>query len=418
MSFRNPLNFIKKANRSFNVYLENYKRINGFLNAYGNNQKKIEDFLAVYRENQKTTDEFLAVYRENQKKTEEFMERYGRNQEKNEALLSVLLDVYGENQEKIDRFQEKTNDFVDSIVSIKGDLKKASDRFNNNYDSCKEYFFNGDEHLFKMRDTDKFFQMCFFNGIKLLSYSIPENRFYLETGDGIKLVTNNRFYTIEEIFARDGYSLPQLDQFKEFVVFDIGMNRGYASLKFANYDSCKAVYGFEIDNDTYNFAIENFNLNPELSHKIKPHRFGLSNENTHVDLYTLPGYDGVTTTELEFTNVQAEWLREKENMKIKKGKVKEAGSVISDIIENNKIKSNIVLKIDTEGSEVKIIDNLISKGVLDKVDLVMGEGHLESENLESKFSGFKDISKFHKPSTIHNFYYVRKQFYHALPLAR
>ncbi len=60
----------------------------------------------------------------------------------------------------------------------------------------------------------------------------------------------------------DGYSVPQLYQFKEFVVFDIELNRGYAALKFANLDSCKAVYGFKINDDTYDFALENFNLNP------------------------------------------------------------------------------------------------------------------------------------------------------------
>ncbi|MCE7697894.1 MAG: hypothetical protein K8E24_003330, partial [Methanobacterium paludis] len=149
------MKFIEKANKSFNLFLENYDRIFKFLNAYEKNHKK-------------------------------------------------TLDEYG---------------------AIKNDLKEVVDTVNQNYFECKDYFFNGEEHLFKL-NTDDFFKMCFFNDIKLLSYSPSENRIYLKTEDGIVLVTNNRYGTIKEIFARNGYSVPALYQFKEFVVFDVGMNRG------------------------------------------------------------------------------------------------------------------------------------------------------------------------------------------------
>ena len=307
---------------------------------------------------------------------------------------------------------------VDSYVSIKENLEKAIEIFNKNYYTSKEYFFNGDEDSFKMMDTDHFFQMCFFNNIKLLSYSPSENRIYLKTEDGLILSTNNRFYTIKEIFAHNGYSVPQINLFKEFVVFDIGMNRGYASLKFANYESCKEVYGFEINNETYNFALENFNLNPTISHKIKPYNFGLSNVDEEVDIYCLPGSDGVTTTEPEFTDYQYEWIKGKKDMKIKKAKVKKASAVIADIINNNQISSNIILKIDTEGSEHKIIDDLINKGILDRIDLIIGESHLKSGNLDDKLTGFKNVYKNYHNDIIYSFCYVKEKFYKVLPLSK
>ena len=363
--FKNPFNFIKKANKTFNIYLANHKKLEAFLGSYGENRKKTE------------------------------------------AFWNAFLDIYGENQ-------EKTEAFIDYVQE---DLKMAIETFNKNYNSCKEYFFNGNEDLFKHMDTDQFFQMCFFNNIKLLSYSPAENRIYLKTEDGLLLITNNRFYTIKEIFAKDGYSVPQLHLFKEFVVFDIGMNRGYAALKFANFDACKAVYGFEINDETYNFALENLEVNPSISHKIKPYNFGLSDENADVDIYCLPGSDGVTTTELQFTDTQSEWLKRKEKMEIKKAKVKEASLVIEDIIKNEDINSNIVLKIDTEGSEHKIIDNLINKDILDKVDLIMGENHLESEDLDKKLVGFKNVYKIYHNDTIYSFCYVKDKYYKVLPLS-
>ncbi|MBP1946670.1 FkbM family methyltransferase, partial [Methanobacterium petrolearium] len=368
-----------------------------------------------------------------QEKTETFLnglsDKHEQNQEKTETFLNGLSDIYKQNQEKTETFlnglsdkheqnQEKINSFMDSYISIRENLKTAIDIFNKNYDICKGYFFNGDEDSYQMMDTDDFFQMCFFNNIKIISHSPSENRIYLETEEGIKLMTNNRFYTIKEIYARDGYSAPQLYQFKEFVVFDVGMNRGYAALKFANYDSCKAVYGFEINQETYDFALKNFDLNPNLAHKINPYNFGLSDKNGEIDIYCLQGFDGITTTELEFTNLQSEWLKGKKQMKIKKAKVKEASTVLSDIIKNEKINCNIVLKIDTEGSEHEIIDNLINNEVLNKVDLIIGENHLLGEDLDEKLVGFKNISKTFHTDTIYSFCYVKDIHFKPLPLAK
>ena len=396
VSFKNPLNFIKKANRTFNVYLGNYKRIDSFLNSYERNQEKTETLLNT----------LLNQHEENQEKTNKFLDNYQKNQTQNKQFT----EKYKHNQKKI-------NDCIDSYNSIKEKLNRAIETFNENYDICKGYFFNGDEDTYQMMNTDDFFQMCFFNNIKLLSHSPSENRIYLETEDGIKLLTNNRFYTIKEIYARDGYSVPQLYQFKEFVVFDIGMNRGYAALKFANYDSCKTVYGFEINQETYDFALENLDLNPELAQKIKTYNFGISDKDDEIDIYCLPGSDGITTAELEFTNIQSEWLKGKEQMKIKKAKIKEASAIILDVIKNDNINSNIVLKIDTEGSEHKILDNLIDNNVLDKVDLIMGENHL-GEDLDEKLVGFKNIGEKFYANNIHSFCYVKDEYFNKLPQAK
>lgn len=367
---KNPLNFIKKANRTFNLYLENYKKIDAFLNTYNKDEEKMNRSLKVY----------------------------ARNQKKMESLFSAFLDLYVENQEKLDG------------------LKNTLDTLKGNYTSSKKYFYKGEEQLFKMMDTDDFFQMCHFNNIKLISHSPAENKIYLKTEDGLILATNNHYHTVREIFTRGVYNIPQLHQFKEFVVFDIGMNRGYAALKFSNFDSCKAVYGFEINDETYNLALENFNLNPSLNHKITPYNYGLSNQDEDVDIYYLPGSDGVTNTELEFTNLQSEWLRGKEQLKTKKAKVKEAGSVISHILEKENITSNIVIKIDTEGSEHKILDNLILEGVMDKVDLIMGEVHLQSVDLDEKLVNFINIYKKFHSDTICSFAYTKPEFYQELTL--
>ncbi len=350
MNLKNPINLLKKANKSFNLYLKDRIETNKIIKRYAKDQKKIKEFFEANSVREANlTDK-----------------------------INLLADLYSKN---------------------------------------KYYFFNGEEHLFESMDTDTFFKMCFCNNIKLLAFSHNENRILLETEDGIKFFTNNRFWTIDSVFARNEYSIPQLYTFSDFVVLDIGMNRGYASLKFANFDSCSAVYGFEIDPNTYNLALENFNLNPKLNNKIHPFNFGLYDEDKELDLFYIPGYDGITTTNIEFAKTQSEWVSQKDLMKIKKANVKEAGKVISYIIEKEN-KSNIVLKIDTEGAESKIIDNLIENNLLEKIDMIIGEIHLETEDLEEKLLGFKRVHKNFASESIYTLCMVKKEYYNPLNKAK
>ena len=167
--------------------------------------------------------------------------------------------------------------------------------------------------------------------------------------------------------------------FDEFVVFDVGMNRAYASLWFAKFDNCKAVYGFEIDYETYGKALSNINLNPKLSSKITMYNFGLSDKDEDVDLYYVNGCDGVNTMLQEVAEIQPE-LQDENKLNTKKVRVKKASDILSNLIKENNITSNIVLKIDTEGAEYKIIADLIESNVISKVDVILGEGHLFKEN--------------------------------------
>ena len=49
------------------------------------------------------------------------------------------------------------------------------------------------------------------------------------------------------------------------------------------------------------------------------------------------------------------------------------------------------LKIDTEGAEYKILEDLYNSGVLNKIDLLMGECHFGIEKLEGYLNDFNPI---------------------------
>ena len=307
---------------------------------------------------------------------------------------------------------------LDKLGDINNDLNHAVKLYVDNYNECKRCFFNDNENLLKKYlNTDDLFRICYFNNIKFLSYSPSENKILLQTKDGIIIATNNRFYTIKEVIGFDGYSVPQLYQFDDFIVFDIGMNRAYASLRFALFENCSKVYGFEIDEDTYNKAIYNINLNPFLSNKIIPFNMGLSNKNEIVDLYYLDGADGINTVEEDLVDIQYEMKENKNQIKTKKVEVKKTSEVIGEFIKDN-VDSKIVLKIDTEGSEYDIIDDLIESNLIFKIDLIVGEGHrFNDRDLASELSsiGFKEIEN-KDNNIVYNFAFVKEEFYEIWPL--
>ena len=463
MTIKNPYKLIEKANDTFNLYLEKYEDIDEFISsskkehhAYESKLEEINNNLLqllseLIKENQNNKDLINNLSNKiNEKintlenKTDIKLNELNRdiketinnetnnqinninklesniketiNTESNNLLNNInkLEEIQNEvNQEHLSHYNT-IKEILNSQVDVRKNLDTAVKLFTRNYDACKMYFFNNNEkELKKYLNTDDLFRLCYFNNIQFLSYSPSENKILLRTKEGIILGTNNRFCTINEVIGFDGYSVPQLYQFKEFVVFDIGMNRGYASLRFAEFENCASVYGFEIDDNTYNKAIYNINLNPNLSKKIKPYNFGLSNVNKEITLYYLKGADGLNTVKQEFIDIQYELKGNKEKIKTKLVEVKNASEIIGKIIEKDKITSNIVLKIDTEGSEYDIIDDLINSGIINKIDLILGEGHnFNNQDITKKLSdlGFEEIEKTDNIIT-YNFAYVRKEYY-------
>lgn len=477
MSIKNPYKLIDKANTTFDLYLDKYEEIEkymisskkeqdeiknliiSFLNQYNVHQSKLNDinqkFFSLFESLIMNDEENKKLFNDLEVKINDLYNQINTN---DKSLMKVIsqgnnnFDDYNSSvntkMQSIKNMLELNFNDLDNSISINNDLvgveseKQLSeiralgesvsvgfDQFSNlpdavqlfvkNYNECKRCFFNDMETVLKnYLDTDLLFRTCYFNNIEFLSYSPSENRILLKTKEGIVLETNNRFYTLREVIGFDAYSVPQLYQFDDFVVFDIGMNRAYASLRFASFENCSAVYGFEIDEETYNKAIDNINLNPSLSNKIIPHNFGLSNENDLVKLYYLQGADGVSTIEHDMVNVQYEFKNNIDKVKSKTVEVKVASEVINNILENYKIDSKIVLKVDTEGAEYRIIDNLIETGLINKFDLIVGEGHkFNDRNISDDLlkEGFKKI-EFKENEIVYNFSFIKEDYYDIWPL--
>ncbi len=248
-------------------------------------------------------------------------------------------------------------------------------------DEEKVAFFHNYEQLVKSKHYHRLYR-DFKNVGKLSFYDSEQDKIYLKTNNNIFITTDKYYAIVLEIFVHEVYSLPPYVSETDFVVFDMGMNRAYTSLYFADMPHCQHVYAWEIDTKTYSFAQENLQLNVHLSNKITSYNFGLWNDDEEIDLGS-DGIDGHSAiSDVKQTNTMQTFSRVK---------VKNASKELSNIFKSIDNKFSKVLKIDVEGSEYVIFENLYKNNILQQFDLIIGEYHDGIDGLKPYLSDFNCI---------------------------
>lgn len=181
----------------------------------------------------------------------------------------------------------------------------------------------------------------------------------------------------QEIFAEEEYGFHSKDNY--FVV-DIGVNIGCASLYFASKDNVTAVYGFEPCKAVYDKAVNNISNNEkDIRSKINIYNIGLGGKDHTEKFVTFDGIDesrGIRVVQDESGHCpasQADLLLKKNN-NITELKVRQASRILSEIFSRHKEKC--LLKIDCEGAEYEILEDLIGSGELNRVDSIVMEWHV------------------------------------------
>ena len=169
------------------------------------------------------------------------------------------------------------------------------------------------------------------------------------------------FQIFQEVFIQKDYDVELPG---ELVVADVGMNVGYASLRFASMKWVQEVHSFEPFEFPFTRALENFNLNPGIRPKIFPHGFGLFDTNLQSQ---------VRYNEQQTISASVRGAGSGTDVTIQ---LREASSVLGPIIRNAKARGcRFMLKLDCEGSEFPIIESLHSTGLLKEIDVLLLEWH-------------------------------------------
>lgn len=199
--------------------------------------------------------------------------------------------------------------------------------------------------------------------------------------------TREEFFILNEVYFSLDY---EFFTDKEVIVFDIGANVGLATLFFSKKENVKQVFSFEPVEDTYTQAKKNFQLNPVDNQKIVVNNFGLAEEDKETFFVFDSDRKGRSGQRDDKKNI----LLLEDSFK-RKVALKEASKILSPIIELNK-ESKFVVKMDCEGAEYEIFDNLIKSEVIKNIDIFMiewhdkGAGYINSLLINSNFTVFNN----------------------------
>lgn len=237
-------------------------------------------------------------------------------------------------------------------------------------------------------------------------FYIDSNEELIVDVDDVKLIieTGQELDIVHEIFLLGVYNF-LYD--RPCVAIDIGMNTGFASLFFAARENVVAVYGYEPFKITYDQALRNFALNPAIAGKIHAFDYGVGarEETIAVDYdYSVKGSVGIAGIDELFKSGDSGSMAT-ENLIIKP-----FSEVFASIVAEHP-DTDIVAKIDCEGSEYEILDSLAANGQLQRIKIIMMEWHKKGPDPLVKHlqdAGFIIFSRLPRSSNVGTIYAIRQ----------
>ena len=199
----------------------------------------------------------------------------------------------------------------------------------------------------------------------------------------IYVESSDEFFILNEVFVENEYNFLTNSG---SIVIDIGANVGISSLFFSKLNYVEKIYAFEPVKETFEQAQYNLGLNGKI-HKVEwIKNIGLGKED-YKDTFKYnknsKGKVGVRSKSSLNSDITVET----------EVQICDASSEISKILNDIKTKK-IILKIDCEGAEYEIIDNIFKSGVINQVDIIILEWHdkgpqlIEKILLDSRFEVF------------------------------
>lgn len=215
-----------------------------------------------------------------------------------------------------------------------------------------------------------------------------------KNGIKVEVASADEFYNVYETLIEECYCY-RINNGKKDIVLDVGMNVGDAVLYFLKDENVEKVYAFEPFQKTFMSAEKNLKEYLKDSSRLEIFQYGLSdvtedreivfNEDMTCGLstQTLKNPDSYNVYEFYYNNGLADQQKEY----IEKISVKNAADVLIPIIDKYKQYNNIVLKMDCEGEEYRIIELLRKENVLSQIDFIMLEWHYQGkESILQKLS--------------------------------
>ncbi len=199
------------------------------------------------------------------------------------------------------------------------------------------------------------------------------------------------FHILNEVFINDDY---RFHTNSKSIVIDIGANIGISSMYFSKCNHIHKIYAFEPVERTFNHAKYNLELNNKI-HKVEWIRnIGLGKDNRKESFLFNKNTKGNTG----IRGVLSDSYANDANAERVEVQICDASLEIREIlskIDNEKV----ILKMDCEGAEYEILENIFNTKIIKQIDVILLEWHdkgsqiIEDILLKSGFDFFaKDFS--------------------------
>lgn len=196
----------------------------------------------------------------------------------------------------------------------------------------------------------------------------------LANGITVRCTNEIEYMIAQEILAGEEYGFHTSGK---YFVIDIGMNIGCTALYFASQKNVTSVYGFEPFKGVYDKAVSNISLNrKEIREKIQTYNVGLGKTDGIEKYIAHEGiYESAGIKKVQEGAVHSDCIIEQE--------MKQASGVLGGIMQAH--EEHCLMKIDCEGAEYGILEDLINSGNIREVDTIIMEWHvgkyIQLENL-------------------------------------
>lgn len=246
------------------------------------------------------------------------------------------------------------------------------------------HFFKNDPNALKIKNALQLYFECQQGSVEFLNYNVANDTVSFRTDEGLKIITDSYFSIFVETFCEKIYfRSKEILGSMEYILFDMGANRGYTTLYFSTDTRCKQIFSFEPDRETLKYFYQNLELNPVHSNKISVFEYGLLDSTKVISFFKASdGSDWANSFDQSLMKIILDSKRREKLQEIKL-KVYNASEVIHKLIKENHISPHLkkVIKIDVEGSEYAILSNLKQSGLLSSFSLIFGECHNGIEDI-------------------------------------